>query len=324
VQSFSTPSRKPVSRPAPKPASTQSFGRKATSLMEWSDAFVLGIQEIDDQHKKLVNLVNELNAAMKSGKGVHQLAKVFEELKEYTVHHFATEEALFEEHNYPGMISHIAIHKKLVGQVLELEEKFKNNSGVLTTDVMNFLKDWLVKHIQGEDRKYVPHLLKAGVSPYAGAASVAKASPVKKPSPMASGKPASLMEWSDAFVIDIEEIDYQHKKLVDLVNQLNAAMKTGRGKDKLAQVFEDLKEYTVHHFATEEALFEEHNYPGMISHVALHKKLVDQVIELEEKFKSNSGVLTTDVMNFLKDWLIKHIQGEDRKYVPHLHKAGVK
>jgi len=291
---------------------------KSGSLMEWNSDFVLGLKEIDTQHHKLVDLVNKLNEAMKAGKGKEILGQIFEELKEYTVHHFATEEAFFEEHHYPGTLAHEAEHKKLVDTVLQLEKQFKEGKAALTNDVMQFLKDWLVNHIQGTDRKYVPFLLKAGVEP---------ATPVPGRALRTSGtsprRSSNLMEWNDDFVIGIREIDSQHKKLVGLVNDLNSAMKSGRGSQKLGQIFEELKEYTVHHFATEEALFEEHHYPGMIAHVAKHKKLVNTVLELEAQFKNGKAALTNDVMEFLKDWLVNHIQGDDRKYVPHLNKAGV-
>lgn len=306
--------KSPASVPSASPKRT-AFSAKPKpngSLMEWGPSFVLGINEIDDQHKRLVGLVNALNNAMKTGKGTAKLGQIFEELKEYTVHHFATEEAYFEETNYPGTIAHVAKHKKLVNQVLELEKDFKRGKTALTTDVMNFLNDWLVKHIQGDDAKYVPHLQRAGVG--AKPASVASSS---------SGNGASLMEWGPSFELGIREIDEQHRRLVELVNALNNAMKTGQGTAKLGGIFEELKEYTVHHFSTEEALFEETNYPGSIAHVAKHKKLVNQVLDLEKDFKRGKTALTNDVMLFLKDWLVKHIQGDDAKYVPHLKKAGI-
>lgn len=288
--------------------------------MEWGPDFVLGIQEIDDQHHRLVDLVNQLNAAMKSGQGAAQLGQIFEELKEYTVHHFANEEAMFEEYGYPGTVGHVAEHKKLVNQVLELEAKFKSGKAALTNDVMKFLKDWLAGHIQGVDKKYVPHMIRAGVPTTTGAASAKQ----QASAPSTSRRSSSLMEWGPDFVLGIREIDDQHKKLVSMVNQLNDAMKSGRGTDKLGEIFEALKEYTVHHFSTEEAYFEEFNYPGTINHVAAHKKLVNQVLDLEAKFKAGKAALSNDVMVFLKDWLTNHIKGTDKKYVPHLQKHGLK
>lgn len=302
-------------RTSPSPA------KKSNSLMEWSNDFVIGLKEIDGQHKKLVSIVNKLNEAMKAGRGKDHLGQIFDELKEYTVHHFATEEAYFEEFNYPGTIAHVAEHKKLVETVLQLEADFKRGKAALTNDVMLFLKDWLVKHIQGTDRKYAPHLLKAGVEPSAPAPKPSQSGRTPTSVPRRS---ANLMEWGDAFVIGINEIDEQHKKLVGLVNELNTAMKTGKGTQQLGRIFEELKEYTVHHFATEEAYFEEHSYPGTIAHVAKHKKLVNTVLDLEQQFKNGKAALTNDVMVFLKDWLVGHIQGDDKKYVPHLRKAGVR
>ncbi|WP_243544542.1 bacteriohemerythrin [Pseudodesulfovibrio tunisiensis] len=156
--------RPSASRPAPTTASAAARRRPSTgNLMDWDESFSVGVREIDQQHRKLFDLVNALHKAMRTGKGSDILGKVFEELREYTVHHFAHEESLFEEHHYPAMIGHQKEHTKLVDQVLELEKEFKAGRAAITNEVMEFLRNWLVNHIKGTDRKYGPFLNRAGV-----------------------------------------------------------------------------------------------------------------------------------------------------------------
>jgi hemerythrin len=86
-----------------------------------------------------------------------------------------------------------------------------------------------------------------------------------------------------------------------------------------------LIDYTKVHFAHEEKLMAEHGYPDSPGHKAEHVALAKQVLDVQAKFKSGaSAVLSMDVLNFLKEWLLKHIQGTDKKYVAHFKSKGVK
>ena len=126
----------------------------------------------------------------------------------------------------------------------------------------------------------------------------------------------ALIEWTDNFSVNNLIIDQQHKKLVDLVNQLHDAMKSGKGKEALSSIFDELIRYTKEHFSYEEKLMESKNYPAFISHKKLHSDLTNQVIELKNKFDSGKTSLSIEVQNFLKNWLTNHILDEDKKYVP--------
>ena len=132
--------------------------------MAWSPDFSVKVKQFDDQHMKLVNMVNELHDAMKAGKGTEALGKILNGLISYTATHFADEERMMTTHTYPGMPTHKAEHEKLVKQVLDLQQKFKAGQPILTLEVMKFLKDWLVKHIQGEDKKYGVYFNSKGIS----------------------------------------------------------------------------------------------------------------------------------------------------------------
>jgi len=123
----------------------------------------------------------------------------------------------------------------------------------------------------------------------------------------------ALINWTNEFSIGIPHIDSQHQKLVEMVNNLHAAMLKGQAKDALGKLLDELKNYTVYHFASEEKVQQECNYPGYQAHKILHDKLTEQVVEFQNKFKSGNATISSDLLGFLKDWLINHIQREDKK-----------
>ncbi|SMF41660.1 bacteriohemerythrin [Desulfovibrio gilichinskyi] len=130
-------------------------------LIKWNDSLMLGIDEIDSQHKRLVELINLLNGAMSQSKGADVLAEIFKELREYTVSHFEFEENMLEKHGYEDIEQHKEIHSDLVAQVKTFEKEFKNGKIAMSSELMAFLKHWLTDHIKGIDTKYAPTIKSA-------------------------------------------------------------------------------------------------------------------------------------------------------------------
>jgi len=146
---------------------------------------------------------------------------------------------------------------------------------------------------------------------------------------MASGKltgvtsSEQLMTWTDDLSVGIRLIDEQHKVLLGLINELHAGMRARKSDAVLVGVVERLKEYTVKHFGQEEEYFDRYGYPETKAHKELHAKLVQQVLDFEAGLKSGKAKVTMDIMRFLKDWLVKHIMGTDKKYCAFLHSKGL-
>ncbi len=134
----------------------------------------------------------------------------------------------------------------------------------------------------------------------------------------------AFLGWTPAYSVGIDRFDAQHKTLVGLINDLHSAMMAGRGNEALGTLFDALAEYTVTHFADEERVMLEHRYPWLLGHRQEHAKLVSQVAALQKKFKRGNGHLTVEVMAFLKDWLVTHIQGHDHAYGDYLRERNVK
>ncbi len=133
-------------------------------LMPWSDKLETGISQIDEHHKQLVQMVNELHRAMKMKKGAAESSQILERLADYTVMHFSFEEEMFEKHMYPQRIDHKDLHDKLVVQVVEFKTEFEEGKAALSMDLMTLLSNWLRGHIMMTDMEYVPFLKGKGVN----------------------------------------------------------------------------------------------------------------------------------------------------------------
>ena len=123
-----------------------------------------------------------------------------------------------------------------------------------------------------------------------------------------------LVAWNDSYSVRVREIDRQHQMLVTMINDLNDAMKQGKGKDVLGKIVSGLTSYTATHFKTEEKYFDRFKYPDADSHKKEHTAFVKKVSDFKKGFEEGKLMLTVDVMNFLSDWLLKHIKGADKKY----------
>jgi methyl-accepting chemotaxis protein len=141
---------------------------------------------------------------------------------------------------------------------------------------------------------------------------------------LSSANIPEFFPWNNNLSVDIKQIDEQHKKLVAMVNELHRAMKLKQSTSVLGSILGRLAEYTVSHFGTEEKLFAQYGYPEEKSHVEIHRKLVAQVVEIQKKFQAGEAMISMELMTFLKDWLVNHIQGTDKKYSSFLRGKGVK
>lgn len=133
------------------------------ALFTWDNGYSVGVADIDQQHQQLMNLVNDLNEAMVQGKGRQVVGGILDKLISYTAGHFAAEERLMQQHDYPEYAEHKAKHAKMVAKVKALKQDVDSGKLTVSADVMKFLQDWLNKHIKGTDMKYGPFLNAKGV-----------------------------------------------------------------------------------------------------------------------------------------------------------------
>lgn len=135
------------------------------NFIDWSDALSVGIEEIDEQHKVLINLINQMHEAIHKRQGSGAVRIILSELIEYTRIHFSVEESLMRILNYSGYEEHHEQHQELLKHVVELQEKVASGKTSISFELMHFLKTWLTRHILEEDMQYSGFFLAAGAQP---------------------------------------------------------------------------------------------------------------------------------------------------------------
>jgi len=126
----------------------------ADILFKWSDDYTVGVAEIDEQHKELVRLLNDLHQAIHERHGSDASRKILNELAEYTRVHFAVEESLMRITHYPDFENHKKIHESLIQQVVELQNKLDSGTAKISFELLHFLKQWLMHHIVESDKLF--------------------------------------------------------------------------------------------------------------------------------------------------------------------------
>jgi hemerythrin len=132
-------------------------------LIEWNEELWIGIREIDDQHKILVDLINELHQAMLARRTNEALHGIIERLVNYTETHFGNEERYFASFGYADTAAHVQAHRGFVTKIRNFKTDLASGKLLLSMEVMTFLKEWLIQHILGTDRKYVALFKERGI-----------------------------------------------------------------------------------------------------------------------------------------------------------------
>lgn len=126
-------------------------------FLEWTNEYYTGIDEIDKQHKTLVELLNKLYTSFVEKNTELTLVDILEEMTTYTEYHFDCEEELFSKTDYPEIEKHKQEHQELFKEIeaFKLELEIGRN---ITYKLMTFLRKWISDHVLGTDKSYVPYL----------------------------------------------------------------------------------------------------------------------------------------------------------------------
>ena len=130
-------------------------------LIEWDNTYELGIQAIDNHHRKLIELLNKSYDLLLLSTDRAEMQLILYELAEYADYHFDAEERLMNEVSYKGLMPHIAKHNNFKNQITDLLQDYFSKSPNVNTDIILFLSDWLKKHILKDDRKFTIYLSKS-------------------------------------------------------------------------------------------------------------------------------------------------------------------
>ena len=134
-------------------------------FVAWTKKMSVGVAVMDDDHKKMIAIINELHDGILAGHKKDILASFLDRLVDYSRFHFAREEELFAKTSYLAAPIHKMEHLSFVSRISNLQERFKTAPvAMLDLELMSFLRNWLLTHIQGSDKQYGPRLNACGFS----------------------------------------------------------------------------------------------------------------------------------------------------------------
>ncbi len=139
------------------------------TLTPWKADYCTGHPQIDAEHQALFDMVGDLHAAIARNAPCRELKERINTLASHTLAHFQHEEALMQQHDYPGLDRHKQTHENLAGKVGQLVRQFDREfapderGACITTELTQFLNEWLVHHIRGEDGKMAQFFHQAGI-----------------------------------------------------------------------------------------------------------------------------------------------------------------
>lgn len=126
-------------------------------LMQWNDAMSVGVEELDAQHRKLIDLINDAYEAMQVH-DEHRMTSLLDKMGQYAITHFSTEEEYLEKYKYPDISAHKFQHAKFKMAVKDFREKQYKKTNL--SQIFVFLSRWLASHIMEEDMQYAPYMPK--------------------------------------------------------------------------------------------------------------------------------------------------------------------
>lgn len=135
----------------------------------------------------------------------------------------------------------------------------------------------------------------------------------------------AFITWIQDYSVGVEELDHQHQKLVDIINQLFELYKTNKfSATDVEPIFKELTDYANYHFGTEEHYFQLYNFPKKDEHIAIHNVYRKKMEDLKAKYdKDRNAAILFEISNFLNDWWIWHINNIDKEYTKYFNANGL-
>jgi len=133
-----------------------------------------------------------------------------------------------------------------------------------------------------------------------------------------------LINWKEEYSVKNKEIDQQHKRLFDMINQLYDSLMSNDRDDILEQIISDLMDYTFVHFKSEENYFAKLEYEEATSHIVEHQYFLKEAEKFRNVYQSQDSKLIQEVISFLQEWITNHIMQTDKKYMNCVVKGEVK
>ncbi|MBT4837034.1 MAG: hemerythrin family protein [Methylococcales bacterium] len=130
----------------------------AHDFVKWDDSMSVGIELVDSDHKYLLSIINQLETSIQFNMDELTIEKILNELIDYTKYHFEREEKLMLLNEYPDFLAHQHLHNEMIREVSKSIDAYKQDKSKTINQIVFYLKNWLIHHIKGSDREYMPYL----------------------------------------------------------------------------------------------------------------------------------------------------------------------
>lgn len=262
----------------------------------------IGIPELDQEHFKLFQLINEAVESMKqpSINKADLANQLLGGLKDYTITHFSHEEAYMEKINDPELSKQKKEHAEFIAKVnsYSLENCTNENAEKTMQELTSFLVRWLYRHILSSD------MMIGTLS-----ANTSKQNTIE-----------DALTFSSKYYTGIAFIDEEHKKLFDIIKEAHQLIEDQflhDKYDKIIKILNELKEYTEFHFHNEETYMEKIHYTGLEVQQRAHSVFIAHLVEVTysdlNNIDENQEKYLHELLEFLLTWLTNHILKLDSK-----------
>jgi len=124
-----------------------------------------------------------------------------------------------------------------------------------------------------------------------------------------------MIEWNEEYSVGISTIDEEHKKFIDIINKVIVTKEHTDKPEEIREILYEMIKYALNHFATEETNMVKFNFPEYQSHRNEHLDFTDKTVSMINKVIKGDYNVANQILEYLKQWLVNHIQGTDRKYI---------
>ncbi len=273
-------------------------------MFEFTDDCKTGIMQIDEEHKYLFELLNKaylLATTECHSDNYQRLKDILTELDGYAQWHFSHEEKYMLEIRDPELILQRQQHAFFREKILEFDMANIGdieNQRQMLADLVNFLAKWLYRHILSSDIM------------------IGKLPPLEEW--MLKENPC---EFTEEYLTGITLVDNEHKELFRIIDKANQQLKsynTATSYDKILDILDELKTYTIYHFGDEEEYMESIRYDGLAAQKRAHEAFIEKLENIDrDEIERNPQEYLQKLLEFLIGWLINHILSTDKK-IPNL------
>lgn len=267
-------------------------------MYQFTEDCLIGVEQIDNEHRRLFELVNETaDLLMKDSVSRNDVTRLFNELNEYAVLHFRHEEEYMMEINDPELARQKEMHQAFVAKLKEIElGDIKSTDDKETVkNILEFVARWLFSHILSSDTMI-------------GVFQKMDAKKEESKDPFA---------FTDEYRTGVEIIDEEHAELFRIIKRANDLITEELLHDKydeIMSVIDELRNYTIKHFADEEEYMISINYEGLATQRKTHEMFVDKLNDINlDDLDDNQQQYLIELVDFLLMWLVNHILKMDKK-----------